>query len=140
MGSINIVLLKDIASEIQDFKDSIPTEFKTRVIEGSKEDFAYFISVYIPFREGGLAGGIIVIDTGEYDYFFDNERYYNPFVILGTQPHWIGSPVLINDSWVYIGMHPGTAPQDYMEMAFEPGSDAVDPRLEDMADWMESSW
>lgn len=151
MGQINISFAKDITSEIQDFRDSIPTEFKTRVIEGSKEDFAETISIYVPVgATGDLATHHVVVDTGEYSYFFDNEMMYYPFVILGTKPHSI-DPIPPTQALAFVASdgtfvvtkhvdHPGTAPYDYMEMAFDPGMASVDSRLEDMAGWMEDTW
>ena len=136
MGFINILVVKDVLSEISDIQNELPNQFKTIVTDGLKEDYSFHISVYTPIRDGDLVGGHVVTDEGDYGFFFDNEMYYYPYIILGTKAHWIGSPVLIEGSWVYIGMHPGTAPNDYMLMAFDAGELDVDSRLEDMGNWI----
>jgi hypothetical protein len=136
MGFINIVVLKDVVNELQATRDGLSDHFKTTVIDGLKEDYSFQIAIFTPFKEGNLVGANIVVDTGDYDFYFDNEMYYYPYIILGTQPHWIGSPVMIDGGWVYIGMHPGTSPNDFMENAFVETDPSVDSRLDEIGSWI----
>lgn len=136
MGSINVVILKDFLDDLKSTIDELPDQFKAIVIDPLREDSAFFLSVYTPFDEGGLVGDNIIVEDGQFSFYSDNPREYYPYVILGTSEHWIGSPVNIKGSWVYIGMHPGTAPQDYPLMAFEDLEPTVDPRLDDMGSWI----
>lgn len=135
MGTITVITTKDLVQELQQTTGELPDHFRN-MMEGLKEDYSFNISAYVLFREGNLAGGHIITDEGEYGFFFDNEMSYYPYVILGTQAHWIGSPVMIDGSWVYIGMHPGTAPYDYMEMAFDATEGEVDSRIDELGSWI----
>lgn len=136
MGSIYVISDKALVSDIQAIVEQLPDYFKQNVIEGAKEDYGFYLSIYTPVDEGILVGSNIFIDDGPYDFYSDNEKDYYPFVVLGTRPHWIGSPVNIKGSWVYIGEHPGTAPQDFPLLAFEEGDQSIDSRLEEMATWI----
>lgn len=137
MGSINIITSKEIQDEIQGISQELPNYFKN-FIEGLKELFGVELSIYTPYDQGDLVSSAFFTDLGEYSWMSDNEKNYYPFVILGTGEHWIGSAVFIAKigEWRYIGMHPGTAPQDYPLQALESGEPQVDPRLDEMGSWI----
>jgi hypothetical protein len=136
MGSITIIVLKDVVEELRSTIDDLPDQFQTIIIDPLKEDSAFFLSIYTPFDEGDLVSENMVVDDGQFSFYTDNPLEYYPYVVLGTRAHWIGSPVNIKGSWVYIGEHPGTAPQDYPGMAFEDLELTVDSRLDEMGSWI----
>lgn len=45
--------------------------------------------------------------------------YHAHLIEYGTAPHRIDSSVLINGTWRYIGLHPGTPPQPFMRPAID---------------------
>jgi hypothetical protein len=143
MGLIYVVTLKDVVEEIEGVTNELPSRFKS-LIDGLKEDYGFHISVYVPVGEtGNLAANHVVVDTGDYDFFYDNEMMYYPFVILGTRPHPI-DPLMPAYALYWPGAahpvrhvdHPGTAPYDYMGMAFDSAEPEVDQRIDEIGSWI----
>jgi hypothetical protein len=68
------------------------------------------------------------------DYDLAPWGYYQ---IFGTKPHWIGSPVfIVNVGWRYIGMHPGTEPNPFIDRADQNRQAESDAEIADFMDWL----
>lgn len=138
MGSITIHWDKTGTDDIKEKASQLPEQFTT-LIDNLKEVYGISIDIYTPFAEGALVAGNIIVDDGQYSFYSDNQMPYYPYVVLGTSSHWIGSPVLISGvGWRYIGEHPGTAPQDFPQWAFDESEGSVDSRCDEFMNWIVS--
>lgn len=90
-----------------------------------------------PVLWGELQNSHVVEVVGPYRRLLYPTAPHAPNVILGSPPHYIGSPVLIKDvGWRYIGMHPGNAPNDYPKRAKDLTESTIQPLLADYVDWL----
>jgi hypothetical protein len=147
MGNISFNYEKD---EVIDYLSSrlgnLPTEFRN-MIEELKEVYGIQISIYTPVGETmDLVSHHVFVDTGPYSFFVDNEMMYFPYVIKGTPEHQI-CPLMPAYSLYWEGLghplpigrcvtHPGTAPQDYMEMSFDAADAEVDRVISEFGSWL----
>lgn len=77
----------------------------------------------------GLLRSRIATDIGNLRAVVEPKTDYAGFVHEGTSPHFIGAPVRIrNVGWRYIGMHPGTKANPFMER----GISRAKPRIDDI--------
>lgn len=99
--------------------------------------------VLAPFRLGNLRDSHVITVSGLIGDLGNTASYF-PYIILGTAPHSIGSSILINGEWRYIGlsptgagkMHPGTAPNDYMADTLDSGDGSIDDLANNFLEWM----
>lgn len=128
---------KEVDDWISDKASNLPSEF-SRLIEDFKEIYGIEISIFTPVDQFLLVSSAIFVDTGPYSWIADNEQPYFPYVILGTSEHWIGSVVFISKigEFRYIGMHPGTAPNDYQSMAYDAADSDIDVRCDEFLSWI----
>lgn len=140
MGSIYIKIEKDnLVSFISDKSSNTPNEFQ-RIVDDIKETIGINLTIESPVDQGNLVSGNMIIENGPYSFYTDNEMSYYPFVVKGTNEHWIGSPVFINSigEFRYIGMHPGTAPNDFPQRALEDSESDIMGKCEEFLSWIVS--
>jgi hypothetical protein len=143
MGTIDIGFIKDeVTSWLYDKIGNLDSKSNELVLS-SLNIYAAIAEVAAPYRSGALKG-LHRIEMGHLEGDVVNDATYWAYVILGTAPHSIGSPVLINGEWRYIGlsptgagkMHPGTAANDYMQEAFDTGEGEIDNICNDFLEWL----
>lgn len=139
MGSIYIKPEKDnLVSLFSDKSSNISNEFQ-RIVDDIKETVGVNLTIESPVDQGNLVSGNMIIENGPYSFYTDNEMSYYPFVVKGTNEHWIGSPVYINGvGWRYIGMHPGTAPNDFPQRALDNSESEIIGKCEELLSWIVS--
>lgn len=87
-------------------------EFGKKVLENAKGRAAMFV------RTGYLMESL-TMRMEEDSVVIGPTADYGPFVSFGTKAHWIGANIEVAPfTWRFIGMHPGTVPNPYLEDAF----------------------
>lgn len=75
-------------------------------LEILKDDFLSVAAEEVPRKTNTLANSIQGIGGGG-QWIVGTDIEYAGYVHEGTPPHDIGSPIMIDGSWVYIGRSPG---------------------------------
>ena len=143
MGQIQVS--KDGDAIVSFFEDKLSSlEDKSSELIGNITDaFGAIATVTSPIQFGGLRDSIYQEYSGLEGIVNATAEYF-PYVILGTQPHSIGSSVYMYGVWRYIGLsplgngtiHPGTQANDFMQEAFDSGDSMVDQMLEEFGSWL----
>ena len=117
---LEVVISESLLSALQEKSDNFADKLAI-LGDTISNDIKNLAVQEAPHRTGNLQASIRAESDGPFSYIISPDEGVAPyalFVILGTQPHWIGSSILIpNVGWRYIGMHPGTAPNDFLQRA-----------------------
>lgn len=138
-GKITLNLRKEaVANTLQEKLSNAPSKAQqsfNAMLTSVEEHF----QMEAPVMRGFMRDATTSEYTGELSgvVYTDDNVFYKPFVVLGTAPHWIGSPVFIFQvGWRYIGMHPGTDPNDYPERARMGAEESIDSIIDNFMDYI----
>lgn len=146
MGHLGVKIDKDnLIGEIKEKLNLLPQKAQDAVID-VLNIFMLVAQVMAPYLTGALRDSIQVF-LGHLDGYVTSELDYFKYVILGTDPHTIGSPIWIPHAvgWIYIGLspagrgneHPGTKPNDFMQDTYDEGMAEAETRVNtNILEWL----
>ena len=118
---------QNIGNKLAVLGDTISLDIKNLAVEEA------------PHLTGNLHSSLRNESTGPFSYIIYPDEGVAPyalFVILGTAPHWIGHAInMPGIGWRYIGMHPGTAPNDFLQRAEDQSQSIIDSDVNELEDW-----
>lgn len=89
---------------------------------------------------GNLKSNINVQTISPLHRLVKSEAEYTKYVIDGTPPHLINSPIYIcgGVGWRFIVEHPGTQPNDFVDRAEKKSQDYAQRRRDELLAWLVS--
>lgn len=138
------------------------TPQSVQLIDDLADIYEGWFRVEAPVLWGDLQNGTTIDVISPLGRLIYSDAPHFPFVVLGTNPHSIGSAINIKGvGWRYIGLspltsgtylgknvgkegggkgtiHPGTQPNDFPSRAFDNAQGQVDNRIDEYLNWFEN--
>lgn len=119
MGSIDITIGgRALEGELRRIADRLPQAL-TNFLDDVSSDVEILMKDEAPVVIGDLQNSITTDTVSMTERLIWPSALHAAFVILGTRPHEINSPVKIEGNWVYIKEHPGTSPNPFPDRAVD---------------------